>query len=86
MFFHVTLDHTPEACPVVVTSGNSTMPAMLARADETGVKVVGAFAGRPQHRVFFVLETDDVAKLNDFLDPALSWTKCEIDPVNNLTP
>ncbi len=85
MFFHVTLDHTPEACPVV-TSGNATMPAMLARADETGVKVVGAFAGRPQHRVFFVLETDDVAKLSDFLDPALSWTKCEIDPVNNLTP
>ena len=84
MFFHVTLDHTPENCPLV--TGASDMPTMLARANETGVKVVGAFGGRPQHRVFFVLETDDVAKLNDFLSPALGWTKCEIDPVGNLTP
>jgi len=62
------------------------MPEMLAQADETGVKVIGVFGSRTQHRVFFILETDDVAKLNDFLDPALSWTKCEIDPVMNLTP
>jgi hypothetical protein len=84
MLSHVTLHHAQEACPIVKTRG-AAMPALLARANETGVKIVGAFGARPQHRIFSVLKTDDVAKLNNFLNPALSWPKCEKDPVLDLT-
>ena len=84
MLFHVTLDHTPEDCPIVRT-GASDVPEMLARADETGVKVISALGARPQHCVYLVLETDDINKLNDFLDPVLSWVKCEITPVSTIS-
>ena len=59
------------------------MPAMLARADGAGVKAISALGARPQHCVYFVLETADVEKLNDFLEPVLSWVKCEITPVRD---
>ena len=59
------------------------MPAMLARADGAGVKVISALGARPQHCVYFVLETDDVEKLNDFLEPVLSWVKCGRTPVRD---
>ena len=84
MLFHVTLDHTPEDCPIVRT-GASDVPEMLARADETGVKVISALGARPQHCVYFVLDTDDINKLNDFLEPVLSWVKCEITPVSTIS-
>ncbi len=84
MLFHVTLDHTPEDCPIVRT-GASDVPEMLARADETGVKVISALGARPQHCVYLVLETDDINKLNDFLEPVLSWVKCEITPVSTIS-
>ena len=83
MLFHVTLDHTPEDCPIVRT-GASDVPEMLARADETGVKVISALGARPQHCVYLVLETDGINKLNDFLEPVLSWVKCEITPVSTI--
>ena len=83
MLFHVTLDHTPEDCPIVRT-GASDVPEMLGRADETGVKVISALGARPQHCVYLVLETDDINKLNDFLEPVLSWVKCEITPVGTI--
>ena len=82
MLFHITLGHAPEDCPIVRT-GASEMPAMLARADETGVKVISALGARLQHGVYFVLETGAVDKLNDFLEPVLSWVKCEITPVRD---
>jgi len=83
MLFHVTLDHTPELCPIV-TSGSNPMPQVIARAGDTGVNVVSVFGAKPQHCVYLVLEIDDVAKLNDFLDPVLGWAKCDITPVASM--
>ena len=81
MLFHITIDHTPETCPVVTNDPEHRLSPD--RAAQAGVKVVAAVSGRAQHRVFFVVETDDIDKLNDFLDPALSWAKCEITPVRD---
>ncbi len=81
MLFHVTIDHAPETCPVVTNDPEHRLTPD--RAAASGVKVVTAVSGRAQHRVFYVVETDDIDKLNDFLDPALSWAKCEITPVRN---
>jgi len=83
MLFHVTLDHTPEQCPIVTTGGNP-MPEVIGRANDTGVKVISVLGAKPQHCVYLVLETDDVTKLNDFLDPVLGWAKCGITPVASM--
>ena len=50
-------------------------------AAKAGVKLVLALGGRAQHCTIYVAETDDINKLYDFLNPALSWAKCDIMPV-----
>ncbi|HIA75306.1 MAG TPA: hypothetical protein EYN92_02605 [Dehalococcoidia bacterium] len=82
MLFHVTVDHTAESCPLVTNSPEKRMTA--AGAEKAGVKLVSALGGRPQHRTVYVVDTDDIDKLYDFLSPALSWAKCDIMPVREL--
>ncbi|HJO60634.1 MAG TPA: hypothetical protein QF838_07875 [SAR202 cluster bacterium] len=48
------------------------------------MKVILALGGRPEHRAVYVVDTDEVDKLYEFLRPALSWTKCDIAPVREL--
>ena len=82
MLFHVTVDHTAENCPIVTDSPDKRITRE--GAANAGVKLVSALGGRPQHRTVYVVETDDIDKLYDFLRPALSWAKCEIMPVREL--
>jgi hypothetical protein len=79
MLFHVTVDHSPETCPLV----NNTPEKLITAegAEKAGVKLVLALGGRAQHCAIYVVETDDINKLYDFLNPALSWAKCDIMPV-----
>ena len=53
-------------------------------AKKAGVKVILALGGRPEHRTVYVVDTDEVDKLYEFLSPALSWAKCDIAPVREL--
>ena len=82
MLFHVTVDHSPETCPVVNNTPEKRITAD--GAAKAGVKLVLALSGRAQHCTIYVVETDDINKLNDFLDPALSWAKCDIMPVREM--
>ena len=82
MLFHVTVDHTPESCPIVTDSPDKRITRE--GAAKAGVKLVFSLGGRPQHRTVYVVETDDIDKLYEFLNPALSWAKCEIMPVREL--
>ncbi len=79
MIFHVTVDHTPESCPIVNNAPEKRITT--AGAEKAGVKLVLALGGRAQHRTIYVVDADDIDKLYDFLNPALSWAKCEIMPV-----
>ena len=79
MLFHVTVDHSPETCPVVTNSPEKRITAE--GAAKAGVKLVLALGGRAQHCTIYVVETDDINKLYDYLSPALSWAKCDIMPV-----
>ena len=81
MLFHVTIDHSPETCPVVTNDPEHRLTPD--RAAQSGVNVLAAVSGRAQHRVYYIVETDEIDELNNFLDPALSWAKCEITPVRN---
>ena len=82
MLFHVTVDHSAESCPLVTNSPGKRMTA--AGAEEAGVILVFALGGRTQHRTVYVVDTDDIDKLYEFLSPALSWAKCDIMPVREL--
>jgi hypothetical protein len=79
MLFHVTVDHIPETCPVVNNTPEKRITAE--GAEKGGVKLMLALGARAQHCTIFVVETDSINKLYDFLNPALSWAKCDIMPV-----
>ena len=50
-----------------------------------GKKLEKKVADQSQHCTYYVVETDDINKLNGFLEPALGWAKCEITPVRDMT-
>jgi len=79
MLFHVTVDHSPETCPVVNNTPEKRITAE--GAEKGGVKLMLALGARAQHCTIFVVETDYINKLYDFLNPALNWAKCDIMPV-----
>ena len=81
MLFHVTIDHSPEPCPVVTNDPEHRLTPD--KAAQSGEKVLAAVSGRAQHRVYYIVEADEIDELNNFLDPTLSWAKCEITPVRN---
>ena len=82
MRFHATLTHTPESCPG--PSGERPVSDWPARAKEVGVELISAVVCRPAHTQFFVVETDDHAKLEEFLRPFLGIAKADITPVRDL--
>lgn len=82
MLFHVTIDHSPENCPVVNNTPEKRITAE--GAAKSGVRLVLALGGRAQHTTIYVVEADDIDKLYDYLNPALSWAKCDIMPVREL--
>ena len=82
MLFHVTIDHSPENCPVVNNTPEKRITAD--GAAKAGVKLVLALSGRAQHSTIYVVEADDINKQYDFLNTALSWAKCDIMPVREM--
>lgn len=83
MLFLITIDHEPEACPIVTNNPENRITPE--DATKAGVKLISALGARSQHCTYYVVETDDINKLNGFLEPALSWAKCEITPVRDMT-
>ena len=47
------------------------------------VKILGYWLAFPQHTTYLVVETDDVAHLQQFLKPGAATTTCEITPVSD---
>jgi len=82
MLFHVTVDHSPETRPVVNNTPEKRITAE--GAAKAGVKLVLALGGRAQHCTIYVVEADVINRLYDFLNPALSWAKCNIMPVREM--
>ncbi len=82
MRFHVTMIHTPESCPG--PRGGTPVPDWPARAKEVGVDLISAVVCQPAHTQFFVVETDDYAKMHELLRPFSGISKAEITPVRDL--
>jgi hypothetical protein len=47
------------------------------------VKILGYWLAFPQHTTYLVVETDDIAHLQAFLQPGTGVTTCEITPVSD---
>ena len=78
MLFHIKQTHEPKDCPYGKGGSRS-----LFDAASTDVKIHGYWLAFPQHTTFLVVETDDIAKLQQFLKPGAGVTKAEITPVGD---
>ena len=78
MLFHIKQTHEPKDCPYGKGGSRS-----LFDAASTDVTIHGYWLAFPQHTTFLVVETDDIAKLQQFLKPGAGVTKAEITPVGD---
>ena len=81
MLFHATATHTPESCPLAQTGIRQDWSA---RASEAGITLISGVVCQPSHTQYFIIETDDVEKLEAFFRHALGWNKADIRPVRDL--
>jgi hypothetical protein len=78
MLFHIKQSHAPQDCPYGKGGSQS-----LFDGDSKTVKIHGYWLAFPQHTTYLVVETDDVAHLQEFLKPGASVTTSEITPVSD---
>jgi hypothetical protein len=78
MLFHVKQSHMPADCPYGKGGSRS-----LFDANVDGLTIHGYWLAFPQHTTFLVVETDDIAKLQDFLKPGAGVATAEITPVSD---
>jgi hypothetical protein len=78
MLFHIKQSHAPQDCPY----GKGGSPSLVDR-NAAGVNVQGYWLAFPQHTVYYVVETDDIAGLQAFLKPGTGITTAEITPVSD---
>ena len=83
MQFHITLIHTPESCPLA-HAGAGLVSDWRARAAEVGLTLTSAVVDQMAHTHFFVVETDDLTKLQEFYRPWLGLARAEVRPVRDL--
>ncbi len=78
MLFHIKQTHAPSDCPYGKGGSRS-----LFDYQSKEVRIAGYWLAFPQHTVYLVVETDEVAKLQRFLAPGTGKTVCEITPVSD---
>jgi hypothetical protein len=78
VLFHIKQSHAPADCPYGKGGSKSLFDASVA-----GVTLHGYWLAFPQHTTYLVVETDDIARLQDFLKPGAGRTVCEITPVSS---
>jgi hypothetical protein len=78
MLFHITQSHDPADCPYGKGGSRS-----LFDESADGVKLIGYWLAFPEHTTFLVVETDDAANLQAFLQPGASVCVAEITPVTD---
>lgn len=77
MLFHVRQTHAPNDCPYGKGGSRS-----LFDYQSKDVTIRGYYLAFPQHTTYLVVETDSLAKLQNFLAPGVKVTTCEITPVS----
>ena len=79
---HATLTHTPESCPGPL--GGPPVTDRPARAAEVGIELISAVQCQMSHSQYFVVETDEYAKLHESFMPFQGISTAEFTPVRDL--
>ena len=86
MEFHISCHHTPNNCGVhrrTPGEGNA-VPNWAEHCKKNGVTYIKGGVNPPQHNHFMFVETEDMAKLRDLLQPYIGYWDVVITPVMNL--
>ena len=82
MLFHATLTHSPESCPG--PRGGPPVTDWTARAREIGIEMISAVLCQMAHAQYFVVETEDYAKLHELFAPFQGIATADFAPVRDL--
>ena len=83
MEFHISCHHTPDNC-AVHRSGPPLAKSWADHCNEVGVTFIKGGVNAPQHSHFKFVETDDMAKLRDLMQPFIGYWDVVITPVMDL--
>ena len=82
MRFHATLTHSPESCPG--PRGGPPVTDWPARAAEVETELIAAVQCQMAHTQYFIVETDDYAKLHQLFLTFQGISTAEFTPVRDL--
>jgi hypothetical protein len=77
MLFHVEQAHAPENCPY----GKGGSPSLRDNS-VSEVKLVAAYGNFMEHKVYLIVEANDIDMLNKFLLPGMKVCTTRITPVS----
>ena len=84
MVFHITHQHSEDTCPAhdadLMASTFGQMKEALSAPD---IQVLGFYANAPAHRVFLIVEADNIDAINRAIYPVLTIGTAEIEPVSD---
>ena len=89
MEFHISCHHTPNNCGVHRhepdgTRSPNAVPNWAEHCKEVGVTYIKGGVNAPQHNHFLFVETNDMAKLRDLMQPYQGYWEVIITPVMDL--
>jgi len=89
MEFHISAHHTPNNCGVHRLQADGTrapnaVPNWAEHCQKVGIKYIKGGVNPPQHDHFMFVETDDMSKLRDLMQPYQGYWDITIIPVMNL--
>ena len=76
MLFMITQVHTPETCPI--DQGGSDV---LFNKDAKGVTLKGRWGAWSHHIIWYLVEADEIAAIQSFLDPGMKRSTSTVEPV-----
>ena len=77
MLFHITQKHTPGTCPK--DEGGSKV---LYDQKAEGVKLRAIYGAFSEHVIYYIVEADDLAAIQQFLLPGFKRSTCKVTPVS----
>lgn len=84
MTFHITHQHSESTCPAHDADLNAaTFGKTIEALKQPGIAVKGFYVNAPAHRVFLIVETDNIDIINKALYPILKIGTAEVEPVTD---
>ncbi len=77
MLFHITQIHTPELCPK--DEGGSKV---LFNQNVEGIKMRAMYGAFSEHKIYYIVEADNIDAVQQFLLPGFKRCDCSISPVS----